>query len=116
MQEIMRLFCFLIGFVASTALTPAAGWAGDPARIAPRPLGSALDAMEAERWDVAAHLAARDGPAAASLIEWYRLSDGQGTPEQVLDFLAAHGDWPGLAYLRRQSEGALAETATDTQI
>jgi len=116
MQEIMRLFCFLIGLVVGAAFVPAAAWAVDPARIAPRPLASALHAMEAGRWDVAARLAARDGPAASSLIEWYRLSDGQGTPDQVLAFLAAHDDWAGLKYLRRQSEGALAETGTDTQI
>src|SRR6056297_4167270 len=106
MQVMLRVLCLVLG----VACLAAPALAADPRPAAPRPLASALHAMEAGRWDVAARLAARDGPAASSLIEWYRLSDGQGTPDQVLAFLAAHDDWAGLKYLRRQSEGALAET------
>ncbi|WP_288941417.1 lytic transglycosylase domain-containing protein [uncultured Roseovarius sp.] len=112
MQEIMRLFCFLIGLGVGLASLSSA----EPARIAPRPLAAALYAMEGGRWDVAARLAERDGPAASALIEWYRLSDGQGTPGEVAAFLDAHSDWPGLDYLRRQSEERMAAVGTDSQI
>ena len=88
--------------------------ASDVPRIAPRPLASALAAMQAERWAVAANLAARDGPAAADLIEWHRLRAGRGAPAEIIDFLARNSHWPGLDYLRRQSEAAMAGADFDT--
>jgi soluble lytic murein transglycosylase len=81
--------------------------------IAPRPLLSALQAMQAGRWERAALLATRDGPVAADLIEWHRLRAGLGTAAEVLDFLSRNGDWPGLRYLRKQSEIALARADFD---
>lgn len=82
-----------------------------PARIAPRPLASALAALEAGRWARAAALAARDGPAAADLVEWHRLRAGRGTVAEVLAFLRANGHWPGLARLRRVGAAKLAGAA-----
>lgn len=108
----LRVLCLVLGLAGLAAPALAA----DPRPAAPRPLASALHAMEGGRWDVAARLATRDGPAAEVLIEWYRLSAGRGTPAEVLAFLAAYPDWPGLDYLRRQSEETLAETGTDAQI
>ena len=87
--------------------------AGTPARIAPRPLASALEAVHADRWDVAARLAARDGPAAADLVEWHRLRAGRGEPAEILDFLDRNGHWPGLAHLRLQSESAMTRADDD---
>ncbi|WP_343031987.1 lytic transglycosylase domain-containing protein [Roseovarius bejariae] len=83
--------------------------ADTPPPIAPRPLSSAFDALSGGRWDVAAELARRDGPSAEALVEWYRLRAGHGTPREVLRFLETHADWPGLDYLRKQSEEAMAE-------
>ena len=80
------------------------GWTAESVPQAPRPLASALHAMQADRWDIAARLAARDGPAAADLIEWYRLRAGRGNAQDVLDFLDRNPDWPGLDYLRRRNE------------
>lgn len=74
----------------------------------PRPLGWALDAMRNGNWDVAAVLAARDGPVAADVIEWHRLRAGRGTYAEVVDFLTRRPDWPGEALLRRRSEPAVA--------
>src|SRR6056297_2445264 len=88
--------------------------ASDVPRVAPRPLASALDAMQADRWDVAARLAARDGPAAADLIEWHRLRAGRGAPADILGFLAKNAHWPGLDRLRRESEAAIAGADFDT--
>jgi soluble lytic murein transglycosylase len=96
------------------AIPPGAVSASDVARIAPRPLASALHAMQAGRWDAAARLAARDGPAAAELIEWHRLRDGQGTAAEILGFLGRNGHWPGLGHLRRQAEAVIAGADFDT--
>ena len=90
--------------------------ASDVPRIAPRPLASALHAMQAGRWDVAAGLAARDGPAAADLVEWHRLRAGLGTPSDILAFLQRNAHWPGLAHLRRQSEAAMAGADFDAAL
>lgn len=85
----------------------------DAARLAPRPLASGLNAMKDGRWDVAARLAARDGPAAADLIEWHRLRAGQGAPADILGFLGRNGHWPGLDHLRAQGEAAMAAADFD---
>ena len=73
----------------------------------PRPLGWAMDAMRAGSWDNAALIARRDGAVAVDVIEWHRLRAGRGTYAEVTDFLRRRPDWPGEAYLRRQSEEAV---------
>ncbi|GAW34538.1 soluble lytic murein transglycosylase precursor [Roseovarius sp. A-2] len=90
-----------------------AAQAADLPRIAPRPLASALDAMQGGRWKVAARLAARDGRAAADLIEWYRLRAGLGEPREILAFVERNAHWPGLDYLRRRSEAAMTHADFD---
>lgn len=69
--------------------------------------------MSDGRWDVASQLAKRDGPAAEALIEWYRLREGSGNPQEVLTFLEDHGDWPGLDLLRARSELAMVQAEPD---
>ncbi|EAP82681.1 transglycosylase, Slt family protein [Sulfitobacter sp. EE-36] len=73
----------------------------------PRPLGWAMDAMRAGSWENAALIARRDGSVAVDVIEWHRLRAGRGTYAEVTDFLSRRPDWPGEAYLRRQSEEAV---------
>ncbi|WP_308446149.1 hypothetical protein [Roseovarius pelagicus] len=70
----------------------------------PSALASALDAAGGGRWTRASELAAREGAAAEAIIEWTRLRAGRGTTAEVLSFLAANPDWPGLDYLRKRSE------------
>ena len=70
----------------------------------PRPLGWAFEAMRDGDWDMAAQLAAKDGPVAADIIEWSRLRAGKGTFDQVAQFLERRPNWPGEKYLRRKSE------------
>lgn len=113
MQEMLRL-ALVVLLLLGPALPARAD--GDAPRIAPRPLSSALHGMQAGRWDNARALAARDGPAAEVLIEWYFLRAGLGTPEQVLGFLEDHADWPDLDYIRRQSEEMIADQGTPEQI
>ncbi|SLN25129.1 Soluble lytic murein transglycosylase precursor [Roseovarius albus] len=109
MQDMMRRFSILIALLCLGTIARAA----DPEPIAPRPLASALHAMRADRWDVAAKLAARDGPVAVDMIEWFRLREGEGTPGEVLAFLARNDDWPGVAYLRKQSEFVMSTADND---
>jgi len=87
--------------------------AQDGPRIAPRPLESALEAARDGRWEVAARLAARDGPGAAAIIEWLRLRAGLGTPGEVLGFRATHPGWPDLDDLRRASEEVMTRADFD---
>lgn len=75
----------------------------------PRPLGWAMDAMRAGNWDTAAMIAARDGPVAADVIEWHRLRAGRGTYAEARAFLDRRPDWPGEAYLRKQTEEQVIE-------
>jgi soluble lytic murein transglycosylase len=112
MQEMLRVLVLLFG-LGLTGLAAHAAQAADPPRVAPRPLASALEAMAAGRWDRAAALAARDGPAAAELIEWYRLHAGRGAPADILGFLARNAHWPGLSRLRRASEAPMTRATFD---
>jgi len=105
----LRVCTLVLGFIGSVLTAHAA----DLPRIAPRPLASALESMQGDRWDMAAQLARRDGAAAGDLIEWYRLRAGRGAPAEVLAFLNRNGHWPGLEYLRRQSEEAMTHAAFD---
>jgi soluble lytic murein transglycosylase len=109
MQEMLRVCSLVLGLMGPVL----AAHAADLPRIAPRPLASAIEAMQGGRWDMAAQLARRDGAAAGDLIEWYRLRAGQGEPAEVLAFLKRNGHWPGLEYLRRQSEEAMTHAAFD---
>ncbi|MGB5862953.1 MAG: lytic transglycosylase domain-containing protein [Sulfitobacter sp.] len=70
----------------------------------PRPLGWGLDAMRGGNFDTAETIAARDGVVARDVIVWHRLRAGQGDFAQITDFLDRRPDWPGMDYLRRQSE------------
>lgn len=46
------------------------------------------------------------------IVEWQRLRSGGGTAKEVEEFLARRSDWPGLAWLRRKSEPAMAAAGT----
>ncbi|WP_309301303.1 lytic transglycosylase domain-containing protein [Roseovarius sp. TE539] len=106
----LRALCLIM---LLTSLAGAGAAAADAPSEGPRPLRSAYAAASDGRWDVAARLAARAGPAAVELIEWERLRAGQGTARDVRIFVARNPGWPGLAYMRRQHEGGLAETRPD---
>ncbi|UYV36968.1 lytic transglycosylase domain-containing protein [Rhodobacteraceae bacterium D3-12] len=83
---------------------------------APRPLASAIHAMNRGDWERAALLARRDGPAAETLIEWYRLRAGRGSGDEIVAFLDAYGHWPGLKLLRKRSEKPLSSLPRDKMI
>lgn len=101
------------GTWSQNAATGASLVGAEPARIAPRPLKHALRAARDGRWDRAAQLAMRDGPAASALVDWMRLRDGLGNPEEVLQFLETYPDWPGHSTLRARSELAMIDARPD---
>ncbi|NCW61695.1 MAG: lytic transglycosylase domain-containing protein [Rhodobacteraceae bacterium] len=77
-------------------------------------LERAFSQMNAGNWQDALRLAQSDGAVARDIIEWHRLRDGQGTAQEALKFLDRNGDWPGLPYLRKQSEVALSDANEQT--
>ncbi len=81
----------------------------------PSALASALDAAQGGRWARASELAAREGQVAKAIIEWSRLRAGRGSVPEILAFLETYPDWPGLDYLRKQSEPAF-EDASDAEV
>ncbi len=104
MQEMTRILALIL--LISAALP------GSPALA--RGLGSALDLMRAEKWDLAVREAGQRHSTARDIIEWHRLRAGLGSARDVVAFLERRGDWPGLAYLRRRNEDAIAAAGGDT--
>lgn len=105
----LRVLTLVLALISLSVMVQAA----DAPRVAPRPLATALEAMQGGRWEVAARLAAREGTAAVDLIDWYRLRAGLGTPQEVLAFLRRNAHWPGLSVLRRQSEIVMSHAGFD---
>ncbi len=53
---------------------------------------------------VAPALRAVDRHVTQSIGEWHRLRAGKGSFDDAIRFIAAHGDWPGLKLLRKNTE------------
>ncbi|WP_291729249.1 lytic transglycosylase domain-containing protein [Leisingera sp. F5] len=98
--------------ILALILLISAALSGAPALA--RDLGTALDLMRAEKWDQAAREAGQRHSTARDIIEWHRLRAGLGSARDVMAFLERRQDWPGLAYLRRQNEDAIAGTGRET--
>ena len=73
----------------------------------PRPLAKALEAMRSGNWENASRIAARDGQIAADIVTWHHLRAGRGSYAEITAFLSRRNNWPGEAYLRKQSETAV---------
>jgi soluble lytic murein transglycosylase len=71
-------------------------------------LARAMDEMRSGDWQAA--LAAATDPIARDIIEWHRLRAGRGDYASVKRFVDRRADWPGLDWLVRQNEEALADT------
>ena len=83
--------------------------AGSLAAQSAQDLSRALAAANDRQWDTAQRLAGPDGTVARDVIDWIRLRAQEGTAQEASDFLRRNPDWPGLAYLRHQSEQAVTE-------
>ncbi len=70
-----------------------------------------MAAIRADDYAAAKTELRQSGRVALDIVEWFRLRDGKGTPSEVLDFLNRNPDWPGLSYLREQSEGVFGNAS-----
>jgi len=80
-------------------------------------LAEAIRRAETGRWDEAKAFAERTGdPVAERVILWTRLRDGVGRFSEFESFLREHGDWPGMARLRRQGERHMGPDLSDARV
>ncbi|WP_191287137.1 lytic transglycosylase domain-containing protein [Aliiroseovarius zhejiangensis] len=70
-------------------------------------LKQAVQQARSEDWPAALSTAQGGGPLVRDIVEWHRLRRGEGSFEDTRAFLAKHPDWPGLKYLRKQSEESI---------
>ena len=104
MQEMTRrLACSLL--ICATLF-------GAPAHA--RGLDTALPLMRDGQWQEALIDAGEEGSLARDVIEWHRLRAGKGTARDVMSFIDRRLDWPGMDYLRRQSEEVIATAGQAT--
>lgn len=105
----MQKTCLTLQWVAAILVLAVVGAAGAIAQTQPQAeaLSRAMEEMRAGEWEAAQETARSAGRAGIDLIEWHRLRAGRGDFDDVLAFLSRNDDWPGLPYLRRQSDGAV---------
>jgi len=75
-----------------------------------RAVAAAMEAMRKGDWIGARVEASKAGAVARDLVEWQRLREGFGDFDEVLSFTERRADWPGLPYLKEQSEKSLPLT------
>ncbi len=102
MQVMTRVLALFALILAALALPASADSADD--------LRRAMIEMRQGDYESALRTAGREGSIGRDVIEWHRLRAGRGTGGEVIAFLSRRPDWPGLDWLRRKSEGAIAAT------
>ena len=105
MRRILTSLCLALW----AGLTPL--WA-DPAEN----LAAALEQIRVSDWDAARASVRNDSQAARDIIEWHRLRAGLGDAQATITFLERNPNWPGLKWLRRKSEPAMASADTDARL
>ncbi len=70
-------------------------------------MGVALQQVREDDWRSADVAAIPAGPVARTVVEWYRLRDGDGSFDEYLSFFEEHPDWPDLDRLRSAAETAI---------
>lgn len=76
----------------------------------------ALNEAGRKNWIEALRYAMGASTTGGDIIEWHRLRAGEGTLTEYEGFLAKHPDWPGLEYMRRRGEAAVARSTTPDRI
>ncbi|GAA6209198.1 transglycosylase SLT domain-containing protein [Cognatishimia sp. WU-CL00825] len=79
-------------------------------------LAAAMEAVRQKDWVAAARAVQRENDVLRDLVEWHRLRAGEGSAGEAAAFLARRGDWPGLPYLRKQSEPSFQNASADRVI
>ena len=77
-------------------------------------LSRAMSRMKSGEWSAALDAAGPEGSVPRDIIEWHRLRAGHGTAAEVIAFLTRRPDWPGLDWLRRNSEPAIVAAGRNT--
>ncbi len=88
----------LLPFIAA----PSGAFAQDGGAVSA--LQKAVQHARSDNWSEALATAKVGGGLVRDIVEWHRLRRGEGSFEDTRTFLARHPDWPGLKYLRKQSE------------
>jgi soluble lytic murein transglycosylase len=82
-----------------------------PALATPAALAEAIEALGSRDYPSAEAAQTRvTDPAAADVVTWIRLRQGQGELSEYFTFLSQNPDWPGLPYLIRQGERNIEDT------
>ncbi|MEM1374214.1 MAG: transglycosylase SLT domain-containing protein [Pseudomonadota bacterium] len=76
----------------------------------------ALQAIERGDWDRARSAARGAGPLGQDIVKWHLLRFEEGTFPEALAFLERRPDWPGLPYLRQQSEHDIPAGGSPEQV
>ncbi|MEO0386620.1 MAG: lytic transglycosylase domain-containing protein [Pseudomonadota bacterium] len=80
-------------------------------------MAQVMQAIGQRDWPLAAERARRVGdPVARTVVDWHRLRAGQGRWQDYAAFLSNHGDWPGLALMRRRGEAVLPSGVSAAQM
>ena len=87
-----------------------------PATADPAALRAALARSAAQDWEGATMAARPGGAVAADIVEWQRLRAGEGRLGDYEGFLARRPDWPGLDWLHRRGEVAVARSETPSRV
>ena len=88
----------------SLSMTPFSGALAQDA-VAVAELQKALKSARSGDWPGAE--ASATAPLVRDILEWHQLRKAEGSFEDARAFLARHPDWPGLAYLRKQTEQSI---------
>lgn len=100
MQAMLRLIAVIMLICAPFAAS---------AQELGRGMQQAMQALRAGNWAAAQIEARADGREALDVIIWHYLRAGKGDARQVMDFLARNPNWPGLPYLKKQSELTMSQ-------
>ncbi|WP_298937297.1 lytic transglycosylase domain-containing protein [uncultured Ruegeria sp.] len=96
MTRVIALLIAGIMFLALQPVSALANTAGD--------LRAGLYEMRKGDWNEALRVSGARGSVSRDIIVWHWLREGFGSSGDVLVFLERRPDWPGLAWLRRESE------------
>lgn len=102
MQEMLR---FWVAVFASIM------WFGAGTAQESTSFSRAMAAVRTQAWSEAFTEMRQTGRIGRDIVEWHRLRAGEGSVGDVLDFLTRNPDWPGLDYLKKQSEPAFADAS-----
>ena len=105
LQVMTRILAWALGL--SLVLTAPAG------ADATKRLREGMELLRGGTWTSAMRTAGVEGSVGRDIIAWHVLRAGNGSAEEAIDFLARRPDWPGLDWLRAQSEAAVAGAGSE---